>query len=187
MGQQGGAEDVGEDHGRPQCRVAGPDGVTGHESGVGHRRVKGTEVLHGASYGRLGGLPVRRVPDKTQQPVGVAGLVEESLQFALVAAGARHTVATLEEQPRGVGADTAGRAGGQYGLAGHGHAPGVWMMDRRAAARDEEGPFESANPRKSAPSEAGKVAFMGGINATFLSAGPWVPWTNGTSVRRPHR
>jgi hypothetical protein len=63
----------------------------------------------------------------------------------------------------------------------------VWMMDRRTAARDEGGPFKSANPRKSAPSEADKVAFMGGINTTSLSAGPWIPWTNGTSVRKPHR
>lgn len=42
------------------------------------------------------------------------------------------------------------------------------MRGRRTAARDEGVPFKSADLTKPAPSKAGKVAFMGGINTTSL-------------------
>jgi hypothetical protein len=48
-------------------------------------------------------------------------------------------------------------------------------------------PFTFADLRKPAPSEADKVAFMGGMNTTSLSAGLWIALTNGTFSREPYR
>jgi hypothetical protein len=56
----------------------------GVEVDVGDRGVQGAEVIHSAGHGGFGGLPVGRVRDETQQPVGVVAAVISTVLLVMV-------------------------------------------------------------------------------------------------------
>jgi hypothetical protein len=113
LDEQGGAEDVGQDHLAPSVGVAVGEGAVGGEPGIGDDGVQPPELVDGGLDGRLDRGVVGRVSGQRQQAGWFAEFLGEAAGTVVVASGDGHAMRLVQQPSGGRRPDAAGAAGDQ--------------------------------------------------------------------------